>query len=725
MNPSSMPISLLLQEERTQHTKLLQLSLREQRIVEQFTAALEAVATDRRDVQRSLSSIRTAIQGKKKLIALLQCPPELRQWQALHAPIVDRDEVELLMPSKDEPATIFANSAASTLPLSAQDRASIEATVASSSSPRLERAEVPSVLQDNAFVPFIHPTTKAFMKRPCGGDVTVMKSSAPHMGRVIVSLRSFHTGQLVFAESPSLSIPASDATLQLFLPPVLQQVYSRIADQQRVFDAKPSWDRRLLSPFLAYVQMLLEGRADPTNRRAAMLPLLLKALSNPLKDMTPDAVEDLCEYVQFLRAALPTHLDGIVSEDEACRFLATFQTNAAAFQSTAAHMCLLDTASQGSLATSVYATGPQARCLFGLVSMLEHSCQPNAALVWHRTSTLEENDAMVIEVRALRPIAVGEHLSISYIPTVLPREERQALLWKRYWFHCQCSRCVGAPDLLRGVTLPHTTERAGRDSSTTRIFAPVGSGSTWTVIGDSTYSAEVATSERPRSAVLFESEMKALSERDPVAVIDRCLQSSPSTLDLSVFHYIVLRNFVAVCGGALSQEGDAFSSTVDRIVRYSIAVSRATFADPNSISVAPLCELLNASPVDPVARWFSQAKDSTTTRRDRLTAPTFTESTHMQSDVVNLAAEVLTIRSSSLGDLGHVAVAFCVAVWELLFGVLQHAVPIAPSTTKHRLVRLRRGAALGLWLMQTFSLSQHEATRAMQWQAALLEAADL
>jgi hypothetical protein len=618
------------------------------------------------------------------------------------------------MPASNEPVVMFAESAATTLPLSTQERASVEAGVISSSSPRLEKVDVPSVLLENAFIPFVHPSTKALMKRPCAGDVTIMKSSAPQMGRLMVSLRSHAAGQLIFVDSPWMTIPISDTSFYPLLPPLLQQVHSRIMEHERVFDAKPAWDRRLVAPFLAYVEVLLAGRADASNRRAAMLPLLLKALANPLKDMPSDSVDSLCDYVQFLRAALPTQLDGVVPEDDACRFLAVFQTNAAFFQSSAAHMYLTDTSSHASTATSVYASGPQTRCLLGLVSLLEHSCQPNAALVWHRTNTISDNDAMVVEVRALRPIAVGERLSISYIPAVLPREERQALLWRRYWFHCQCPRCADAPDLLRGMTRPHA------ESDAAVLFAPVGSGSTWSVIGDATATAEAATAEHPRSALLLESEMKQRSETDPSAVVDRCIDPSASSLGLSVFHYLALRSFVAVCGRALAAGDDVFPASLDRLVRYASAVAKSTFADPPS--ARPLYDLLCESSSDPVASWFSQVKESATTRRVRLTAA-ISEGAHMQPDVATLATEVLAVRWGALGDFGHTAVSFCVAVWELLFGVAHNAVPRFPAA-RYRLKYLRRGAALGLWLMQVFALQQHESTRAMQWQAALLEATE-
>ena len=70
------------------------------------------------------------------------------------------------------------------------------------------------------------------------------------------------------------------------------------------------------------------------------------------------------------------------------------------------------------------------------LSFLNHSCSPNAAA--------EVRDGM-LHVMALRPVARGEELTISYVDVRLPFQERRRILRDHYQFECRCPRCsVGA-----------------------------------------------------------------------------------------------------------------------------------------------------------------------------------------------------------------------------------------------------------------------------------------
>ncbi|POW13371.1 hypothetical protein PSTT_03823 [Puccinia striiformis] len=51
------------------------------------------------------------------------------------------------------------------------------------------------------------------------------------------------------------------------------------------------------------------------------------------------------------------------------------------------------------------------------------------------------NETMQVEMRAMREIAPGEELTISYIKLVQSREKRQKKLHGTYGFHCGCSLC--------------------------------------------------------------------------------------------------------------------------------------------------------------------------------------------------------------------------------------------------------------------------------------------
>lgn len=77
-------------------------------------------------------------------------------------------------------------------------------------------------------------------------------------------------------------------------------------------------------------------------------------------------------------------------------------------------------------------------------SRVNHSCSPNAL----RGPGAE---AGTVEVRAIRPLAAGEEISISYVDEEVlmsPMPARRERLFGRWQFQCQCKRCA-TPDRLR------------------------------------------------------------------------------------------------------------------------------------------------------------------------------------------------------------------------------------------------------------------------------------
>lgn len=78
------------------------------------------------------------------------------------------------------------------------------------------------------------------------------------------------------------------------------------------------------------------------------------------------------------------------------------------------------------------------RALFLLLSRCNHSCNPNAAWSWD-TSTL------TLTLTALRPIAPGEEITISYIPLSGDHSMRQQTLREVYGFDCCCEECTLPP----------------------------------------------------------------------------------------------------------------------------------------------------------------------------------------------------------------------------------------------------------------------------------------
>jgi hypothetical protein len=82
---------------------------------------------------------------------------------------------------------------------------------------------------------------------------------------------------------------------------------------------------------------------------------------------------------------------------------------------------------------NAYNTGTQVG-LFPLIARINHSCRPNTSYYWS-----EKLNKRI--VYATREIKQGEEFSVSYIPLLLARQQRQNLL-ARYGFSCACEACA-------------------------------------------------------------------------------------------------------------------------------------------------------------------------------------------------------------------------------------------------------------------------------------------
>ncbi|KAI0317801.1 hypothetical protein OF83DRAFT_1171658 [Amylostereum chailletii] len=76
--------------------------------------------------------------------------------------------------------------------------------------------------------------------------------------------------------------------------------------------------------------------------------------------------------------------------------------------------------------------------VFYYVSRANHSCSPNVRSSW-------ELDAFTYELRAQRPIRVGEEITINYTNVYFPYEERQQDHISHWCFTCTCRACSLPP----------------------------------------------------------------------------------------------------------------------------------------------------------------------------------------------------------------------------------------------------------------------------------------
>ncbi|CAG2106491.1 unnamed protein product [Medioppia subpectinata] len=75
------------------------------------------------------------------------------------------------------------------------------------------------------------------------------------------------------------------------------------------------------------------------------------------------------------------------------------------------------------------------RALYALNIVLEHSCRPNSALITNFNGDLS------IQLRAMRPIAAGEEITISLVSLGQNRADRHKEL-KQWSIDCECDKCV-------------------------------------------------------------------------------------------------------------------------------------------------------------------------------------------------------------------------------------------------------------------------------------------
>ncbi|KAL6049140.1 SET domain-containing protein [Balamuthia mandrillaris] len=88
--------------------------------------------------------------------------------------------------------------------------------------------------------------------------------------------------------------------------------------------------------------------------------------------------------------------------------------------------------------------------LFPVASLINHSCKPNMCY-----STVGD----IVYLTAIKPIAAGEELCISYIDLYQSRKQRQEELHRTKFFQCRCTRCTSplsqSPDrFVEGFTCP-------------------------------------------------------------------------------------------------------------------------------------------------------------------------------------------------------------------------------------------------------------------------------
>ncbi|KAH8083324.1 hypothetical protein BXZ70DRAFT_579582 [Cristinia sonorae] len=85
--------------------------------------------------------------------------------------------------------------------------------------------------------------------------------------------------------------------------------------------------------------------------------------------------------------------------------------------------------------------GPIGICVSPVMALVNHSCDPNAVMVFPHSSdsTVPRPNMQLIAIRDIKP---NEQIFGSYVDVTLPKEIRQRELQETYNFRCKCSLCV-------------------------------------------------------------------------------------------------------------------------------------------------------------------------------------------------------------------------------------------------------------------------------------------
>ncbi|KAI9831374.1 MAG: hypothetical protein M1826_003547 [Phylliscum demangeonii] len=95
------------------------------------------------------------------------------------------------------------------------------------------------------------------------------------------------------------------------------------------------------------------------------------------------------------------------------------------------------------LMTSLF--DPIGLCMEPTISLINHSCAPNATVIFDRQR---------LALRSVEPVAQGHEITLTYVDTTDPYPRRQRDLRDRYFFACACAKCQHGPTLREDHFLP-------------------------------------------------------------------------------------------------------------------------------------------------------------------------------------------------------------------------------------------------------------------------------
>ncbi|KAI9357371.1 hypothetical protein DFJ73DRAFT_206763 [Zopfochytrium polystomum] len=264
--------------------------------------------------------------------------------------------------------------------------------------------------------------------------------------RTLVAARPFSRGELIFTNEAIATVVSASASSSrchycLFMPKhplrrcgtCKQAKYCDAACQRRDFDAGHRWLCRFWRDGAAAATALLPPGFDTSG-----IEFMVK-LETAVSRGVPEAVATVGALVKDARAEDADPFC-VASSHVALRVLQGAGGAAGAPRSTTAQLQhhLKRVRANAFELVSWGALDPYAEGLFLLGSLPNHSCAPSAVVVY---------DGRRQTVRAARPLAVGDPVTVTYVDAMTPRDKRRKELAAAYGFWCTCTVCA-APDVL-------------------------------------------------------------------------------------------------------------------------------------------------------------------------------------------------------------------------------------------------------------------------------------
>ncbi|XP_073265655.1 histone-lysine N-methyltransferase ASHR1 isoform X3 [Populus alba] len=266
-------------------------------------------------------------------------------------------------------------------------------------------------------------------------DAGLAVSKLPEKGRCLLTTKNFYPGEVILRQEPYVCVPNNSSTVSRCDGCFASESLKKCSACQVVWYCgstcqKSEWKlHRLECNALSRLEKEKRKAVTPSIRLMVRLYLRRK-LQNEM--FIPTSVTDSYNFVE----ALVSHLKDL---DEKQRVLYAQMANLVHLILQWPEINLKEIAENFSkLACNAHTIcdcelRPLGTGLYPVVSIINHSCLPNAVLTFEGKSSV---------VRAIDHIPEGAEVSIAYIDTAGSTMTRQKALKEQYFFTCTCPRCI-------------------------------------------------------------------------------------------------------------------------------------------------------------------------------------------------------------------------------------------------------------------------------------------